>query len=609
MLATTAIFFAWRSWRTWPDILVDFGHELYIPWRLSEGDALYRDLPFTMGPLSQYANSLLFRLFGASLDTLIAANFTVLTMIVVMLFWLFRRCGTPWSAQFVSLFFLSVFAFGQYTLIGNYNYICPYRHEITHGLALGLAELVCLVRFSETRRPTWLIAAGFCLGLVWLTKLELAIPAISAALATVVLTYAPISSPSLSSADPSLPVPLNGFRVRALGIVASILRLSIAALIPVSIAFFALSISVSWKHACEGLFVNLQLSATTSLTMNNGFYQTVSGMDDLQANFKRMLVVAVILAGSTAVAAMIDRGLDQPIRSRLLITVIGLVSGILSAVCISPNMFFLFPTCLPLVLPFVIGVSAFQCWQNPSTRRSLLPLSVISVFALILLPKIILNVRWVHYGFALAMPGTLLLIHLFVHTIPDWLSRRGSSGKIFRAIAVGALSGCASVQFLFWNRIDELKVQPVGEGRDVFYADPSYDDRVEVTLKTIEFLRKSMGHEETLCVFPEGSTINYLLRKRNPTGMLMFNPWEIDVHGGEDGVRESLIRTAPDYLVLVTMDMLIFGRGDFGSRQYGESILRFIKSDYHVVDVNSQSSVNGGPAFQATVYKRNVLNR
>lgn len=32
------------SWRRWADPIVDFGRELYIPWRLSEGAVLYRDV-------------------------------------------------------------------------------------------------------------------------------------------------------------------------------------------------------------------------------------------------------------------------------------------------------------------------------------------------------------------------------------------------------------------------------------------------------------------------------------------------------------------------------------------------------------------------------------
>lgn len=32
------------TWMKWPDIWEDFGAELYIPWRITEGEVLYRDI-------------------------------------------------------------------------------------------------------------------------------------------------------------------------------------------------------------------------------------------------------------------------------------------------------------------------------------------------------------------------------------------------------------------------------------------------------------------------------------------------------------------------------------------------------------------------------------
>ena len=32
------------SWLRWPDPTIDFGKELYLAWRLCEGDVLYRDV-------------------------------------------------------------------------------------------------------------------------------------------------------------------------------------------------------------------------------------------------------------------------------------------------------------------------------------------------------------------------------------------------------------------------------------------------------------------------------------------------------------------------------------------------------------------------------------
>ena len=43
ILIVGAVMLFW-SWGTWPDVLVDFGRELYVPWRITQGDTLYRHL-------------------------------------------------------------------------------------------------------------------------------------------------------------------------------------------------------------------------------------------------------------------------------------------------------------------------------------------------------------------------------------------------------------------------------------------------------------------------------------------------------------------------------------------------------------------------------------
>ena len=63
-----------QTWRRWPDLLIDFGRELYVPWQLASGAVLYEDIAYFNGPLSAYWNALLFRWFGPSLLTLVVAN-------------------------------------------------------------------------------------------------------------------------------------------------------------------------------------------------------------------------------------------------------------------------------------------------------------------------------------------------------------------------------------------------------------------------------------------------------------------------------------------------------------------------------------------------------
>src|ERR1700722_542950 len=96
-----AIFLLATSWRKWPDPMIDFGRELYLPWRLAHGAVLYRDVDDFFGPLSQYFNSVLFRLFAPGMMVLVAANVTVFAGIILTVYILFRRAwGT--GAAFVS---------------------------------------------------------------------------------------------------------------------------------------------------------------------------------------------------------------------------------------------------------------------------------------------------------------------------------------------------------------------------------------------------------------------------------------------------------------------------------------------------------------------------
>src|ERR1700690_1423213 len=87
LVAVVFVLAAALSWRRWPDVLVDFGIQLYLPWRISEGDVLYRDMMYlTGGPLSQYFNALLFKIFGVSFRTLIFANLAITAGVVVLVY-------------------------------------------------------------------------------------------------------------------------------------------------------------------------------------------------------------------------------------------------------------------------------------------------------------------------------------------------------------------------------------------------------------------------------------------------------------------------------------------------------------------------------------------
>ena len=78
-------------WRRWGDIIIDYGRELYIPWQISSGKVLYRDIDYFMGPIAPYLNALWFKLFGVSITILFIYNLIIIAMLTYILYKLIKN--------------------------------------------------------------------------------------------------------------------------------------------------------------------------------------------------------------------------------------------------------------------------------------------------------------------------------------------------------------------------------------------------------------------------------------------------------------------------------------------------------------------------------------
>jgi len=61
--------------------------------------------------------------------------------LTIILYQLFRNLSDARTANFICLTFLGVFAFGQYKLGGNYNFVCAYEYTLTHGIFLSFVAI------------------------------------------------------------------------------------------------------------------------------------------------------------------------------------------------------------------------------------------------------------------------------------------------------------------------------------------------------------------------------------------------------------------------------------------------------------------------------------
>lgn len=95
----------WISWLKWADLLVDYGEQIYIPWRLSEGDVLFKDISYFYGPASAYLHSWVLTLFGPGILKLAIFNILIISGLSFQIYILFKRISDAWTALFCGLIF------------------------------------------------------------------------------------------------------------------------------------------------------------------------------------------------------------------------------------------------------------------------------------------------------------------------------------------------------------------------------------------------------------------------------------------------------------------------------------------------------------------------
>lgn len=168
ILVAAGLLMASISWGKWMDILVDFDLQVYIPWQLSQGQVLYKDITYFHGPLSAYIHAVLFMLFGPGISVLAGFNIGLIVILAVTIHYLFRNLFDPLTGYLAALSFVVVFAFGNYLQVGNYNFVCAYEYTLTHGIFLSFIAIHQFAHYLRNPLPRTL----FLIGLLFKYALE-----------------------------------------------------------------------------------------------------------------------------------------------------------------------------------------------------------------------------------------------------------------------------------------------------------------------------------------------------------------------------------------------------------------------------------------------------
>jgi hypothetical protein len=210
-------------------------------------------------------------------------------------------------------------------------------------------------------------------------------------------------------------------------------------------------------------------------------------------------------------------------------------------------------------------------------RASSIGRLMLAVLALGLLGKILLNTRFFHYGFILAVPATVLMVLVLVDWIPTWIAKRGGSGAAFRWASVVLWAGLVAVFLQLSATCLARKTTPVGTDGNAFIA----DSRGEQVNAVLGFLAGEVPADRSLAVVPEGVMINLLSGRTNPTFCTNLMPPELATLG-EANVLGDLERTPPAVLV-VDLDRIGPQGLWYRNETYAPHIAAWILARYEIV--------------------------
>lgn len=596
-LALVAVAFAVAAtitWRKWPDVIIDFGMQLYIPWRICHGAVLYRDLHYLAGgPFSQYFNALLFKIFGVSFRTLICANLAITAALLVLIYRRFLAATDRWTATTICLAIVLVFAFNEYSVVGNYNYIAPYSHELFHGLALSILAIALLTDWINKRQIRYALAAGFCFGLVFQTKPDVFL-ALTAGVVTAFVFFC-VKGGQKNFAVKSAAAFLASSLIPALG-------------------FFFYFLKVEDWRTSLGFTTSAWAPVFTPLARDR-FYLWCTGLDAPLFHIRQMAIQFFVVALLVALYARLFQrvtGLGTK-RTAWLFLVIPLLAaaGWFNWLnCGAALPLWSAAACLLILAARSreMGDRENPISQLPSPNSCFAFPFLWSVFSLVLLAKLGLFSRIWHYGFALAMPAAVTTIYLLFWLLPVLLEHKFNVEPhpfrlaIWLVLMIGF--GVLVHDSESWYVAKTLAVGRDGD-RMLAFA-PQLNPSGQAVNQALAWIDKNVPPDATLAVLPEGTAINYLSRRVNPTPCLDWMP-NVLIALGQASMTAAFEKTPPDYICLVSRDTSEFGVGPFGqSPDYGLELMQWVEKNYQPVYLIGQEPFRNG-LFGVEIWKRQTV--
>jgi len=549
---------------------------------MSEGALLNRELSCNYGPLPELVQAGLFRLWGPGLDVIIWLNIAVTAGIIALLWGIFSALGDRLSGWLCGVVFVAVFAVPFYgdSIRSLFNYIAPYSCQLTWGFGGVLLVVYSLMRHAAHGRRGWLLVAGAGLGIAFLDKPEMLLGALGVAGLYLGLRLVELGRSGGGE---------GGFG-KSLGTVAGWacwgLAGFLAAYLPVFLIFAK---EGGWAYGFQAANWTLQvfLDPAYARSAHSYFQDALQGLDHPWTNLLAQVGWGAVMLAFGAVLAWAGRGWQRAQEEgRAGQGQIGLVMALGFLVVLLTHWLSIGRALLvPVVLLGIIAVGGALrgAWRGEAVTVQRTGLALVAAMAMLLLVRMILNVRICNYGFVLAVPATLLVVHVLVYELPRRCGSAGqANGLLQMTFMLLVLAGAADLARQSLANYAH-RSYPVGAGRDLYY---SYTPDINGDGAMLNIITSAMeryfGEVKTVVALPESQAVNYRLRKKNPVVEMQFTPDLLQMVGLENEVA-ALAANPPEAIILTAREMNEYGVAYFGvDDASGWPLLDWVMKNYQL---------------------------
>lgn len=620
LIAVSFLFGLAVSWERWGNPLVDCGREMNQPLRLMRGEMLYSDVRHIYGPLSPYANSALYKLFGPSLDVLYWDGIITAVLIIGLIYWLARQVldRAPAAAATLSVIWLCAFKQAG-------NYILPYSYSALHGCALGLASLALIIRFvkattgeaseQEASRSGWfLFGSGLVAGLTVLAKTEMGLAAlIAGAIAGGLACY-----PDLK---------------RSARLIAFFAAPAVMLVVAV---YLYIALKVGWHTLSHESFLFLQNLPPELIYFN----KRMSGFDRPWLSVAQMLsatlrivglavfiwAIGVLIANRKSEAATAIEVAHRSHKDAALGDAGQIRYGQLWLILAISFALFLFipatgrlqwdqgpylamPVLLVLLLVAALVRYQKQLSNEGRVERHMLTLIVIAVYALASLARMILRVRSGGAYASYLLPASVIIFTYLLYSSSSWHPlaaffpterARRLAGNIALGVVFAWVAITAGVMTYRYQNNNTYRIETA---RGAIMALPDVGQGFN---EAIDFVNRETAPTDAIAVMPEGTSLNFLTDRRNPLREEITTPGFLNGEGESRAISE-IERSGAHYLFITNRETIEFGAPIFG-KDYYPTLMRWIEEnfDQHAVfgPERDPALEIGDRTFFIRVYKR-----